>query len=168
LENIRDFGHGTGGTVGQPIARHFRSVAKRVECGIVDCWCGRKVEHDDGNLGAPHHWQHGGRERICRDIEEDEIDVGAAQFPACCVGALGAIDEPQIDDFRARPFELLRDATDIPFKPFLKSGKLGPVSVQSNSEKPDANEGDIHLAKISDRQAFRNVANDLSHTENDT
>ena len=147
LEDVGDLGHRAGGAVRQPLARHPRAVAQAVERGVVDRRLGGEVEDDHRHLRALHHRQHGGRQRVGSDVEEQQVDLAAAALAARLAGAVGVVDQAEVDDLDARPGELRRDAGHVALEALLQAGELRPVGVQSDPEQSEAQRRRIHTGR---------------------
>ena len=70
---------------------------------------GREIQNDDRDLGPPDHREHGRRESVGCDVEKDEINVGAPELVTRGEGLLRRVNQSQIHDLGAGPFELLGD-----------------------------------------------------------
>jgi hypothetical protein len=141
FENIRDLRNRTGGTMGEPVAGHLCPVAEAVEAGVVDRWRRCEVEDDYGHLRALDHGQHGRRQRIRRDVEENHIDVGAAKLAARGKRTVGIVDEAKVHDLDSLTGEFRRNAAEIALETLLEAGELGPVRVEADTEKANAKRG---------------------------
>ena len=137
VEDVCDFRHRTRLTIGQPLSGHFRTVAQAVKPVVVNGCRGRKVQNDDRHLGSPDHREHGRRESVRCDVQKDEVNVSAPEFVTRGQSLLRCVDQSQIHDLGAGPFELPGNLLSIPFQAMFKAGKLRPVSVQADSKEPD-------------------------------
>ena len=139
VENIGDFRNRTGGTVGEPLARHLGAVAKGVEGGVIDGRAGLEIEDDHRHFGAADDGEHGAGEGVGGDVEEEEVYILFTKRVAGVEGFFRRVDEPEFVDGDAAgdAGDFFRDPRDVAFEPFFESGELRPVSVQSNSEKAE-------------------------------
>ena len=71
-------------------------------------------------------------------MEENQIHILAAEAVARFERFRGRVDQPEIDDLHAGPLEHFCDPGEVAFKPSLEFLELGPVSVQADAEKSDA------------------------------
>ncbi len=74
-------------------------------------------------------------------MEENEIDILAAEGMTGFEGLGHGIDEPEIDDFHPVAGEFGMDGGEVTFEPFLESGELWPVGVQADAKESDAGGG---------------------------
>ncbi len=107
-EDVGDLRHRAGLAVGQPLAGHAGAVAEGVEPRVVDGGARREVEDDDRHPGPAHHGEHGGRERVGGDVEEDEVHVLLAEAVPGHRCLLRRVDEAQVHDLDTGPLQLVR------------------------------------------------------------
>ena len=71
-------------------------------------------------------------------MEENKIHFLAAEPVTGLERLRGRVDQAQIDDLDIGPGEHFRDPGEVAIKAFLEPFKLGPVGVQADAEKSDA------------------------------
>ena len=146
LEGVRDLGNRAGGAPGEPVASHFRAIAKVVECLVVDGLAGLEVHDHDRNLGALSHRKHGGGKRVSGDIEENDVHLRAPEETPGLGGALRRIHQTRVADFDSGASEFVRDLGDISLEAFLEALELRPVGLEADAKKSDAKgAGGIHI-----------------------
>ena len=85
----------------------------------------------------------------------------AAGFVADGVGALGGVDEAEVDDLAAGAGEALCDAGYVTFEAVFEAGELAPVGFQSDAEQSYAQTSIFcHFG------SFRAVGSDVIRREN--
>ena len=102
IEDAGDLGHGTGGTVGQPLAGHLGPVAHAIELRVVDRRTGLKIEDDHRHSGPAHYRQHRRRQGVGRDMQEDQVNVRLAKGVAGLERPLRGVDQAKVDDHDVR------------------------------------------------------------------
>src|ERR1035437_2812363 len=122
----------------KPVASHRRAVAHRVEFCVINRGCRREVQDDDGNFRTLHDGQHGRRQRVSRDVQENNVHVRLAEFVAGLQSLFWIVNETKIHDLDAGTFEFFLDSADVAFETRLESLELRPVSVEADAEKSDA------------------------------
>ncbi len=136
-EDVGNFRDRTGGTKGQPLARHAGAVGHFVEGRVINRRFRREIENDQRHLGPPYHRQYGGGEGVSRNVEENQIDVGPAKRVSCRHRRFRRIDQAQVNDLKAGPGQFLLHLGEVSAQALFQSRKLRPVGVESYSEKPD-------------------------------
>ena len=137
-ENVGDFRHGTRGAKGEPVAGHRGAVAHFIEFFVINRGGGREVQNDDGNFGALHDRQNGGRKRVSRDVQKNHVHIRRTKFVSGFKRFFGIVNQAEVDDFDAGAFEFFLDGSHITFEPRLEAFELRPVSIEADAEKPDA------------------------------
>src|SRR5437879_6465300 len=109
LEHIGDFRQGTSRTVGQPLARHLGAIAQTVEPSVINGGRRREVENDHWHFCPACHREYGGRKGISRDVQQNQIDIGAAKSMPCGERLVRSIDQPRFTT--STPGRAIRCAT---------------------------------------------------------
>lgn len=157
LEDVGELGHGAGGAVGEPISRHAGAIGESVEGSVVECGCGLEIKDQHGDFGAADDGQYCRRERVGGDVEDEQVDV----FAACGVtdfdGALGGVDETEVDDSVGGGCEAIGHGLDVGLETGFETGELGPVGGEADSEETDAEVRDGAHAKTPALLEWRGV-----------
>ena len=135
LEDVGDLRHRAGAAMRQPFAGHRRAIAHAVERGVVDGARRLQVEDDDRNPGAPDHREDRRRQRIGRDVKEDQIDVFLSKAVPCLEGFGRAVDQTEIHHLDAGPGEPLGHPLHVALQSLLQPGKLRPVRIEPDAEQ---------------------------------
>ena len=101
VEDVGDLRHGAGGAIRQPLARHLRPVAESVERLVVDRRRRLQIENDHRHFRAPHDRQHGRRQGVRRDVQEDEVDVRPAEVVPRDERLFRRVDQAEVHDLDA-------------------------------------------------------------------
>ena len=80
----------------EPLAGHGGAIAHPVKALRSQSRPPAPVEDDDRHFGALHHRQHGGGKRIRRDVQENQIHVGAAELVAGLQRLFGLSIRPRL------------------------------------------------------------------------
>lgn len=121
--------------MGEPFAGHPPPVAHRVEPVVVDSRLGLQIQHDDRNAQPLYDGQHGRRKRIRRYVEEDQFRIALAQQFRRRLGFGRLVDHPGIDNLGSRFGEPAGYLAAVTLQTRQQTLELGPISVQSYSEK---------------------------------
>ena len=119
----------------KPHARHRAPVAKRVERVVVETRDGLDVQDDDEGA-LRYRGEDGRRERVCRDEEEYDVDVGIGESPGSRTRLVRRIDETCVDDLGLCG-ETPGDFGMVAEKPVAQPFELRPVGVEPYAEKTD-------------------------------
>jgi len=138
VEDVGNLRHRAGRAMGEPFAGHLRAVAELVEPRVINRRLGREVEDDDRHLRAPHNRQHGGRQRVGGDVQENQVHIRLPELVPRRERLLWRVHEAEVDDLDARQRQFLRDAREVAFEPLLQARELRPVGVQADAEESDA------------------------------
>ena len=135
VEHAGHLGHRAGLAVGEPLAGHPSPVAHRVEPVVVDSRLGLQIQHDDRNAQPLYDGQYGRRKRIRRYVEEDQFRTVLAQQLRRRLGFGRLVDHPGVDNLGSRFGEPIGYPAAVPLQTSQQALELGPISVQSYSEK---------------------------------
>ena len=115
----------------------LRAVAQLVERLVVDGRGGLQVQNDHRHLGAADDRQHGRRQGVGRDVQEDQIDVGLAEVVAGTQRLFGRVDQAEVDDLDARAASFSSVCCKIAFSRSFEPVELRPVGVEPDAEQAD-------------------------------
>ena len=90
-----------------------RAVPERLN-RVVNGRYGRQVEYDHRHLGAAHDRQHGRRQGVRGDVQEDQVHIGPPEAMPGLDGLGGCVDQAEVDDLDAGRLQLARRAADSP------------------------------------------------------
>ena len=121
--------------MGEPLAGHPSPVAHRVEPVVVDSRLGLQIQHDDRNAQPLYDGQYGRRKRIRRYVEEDQFRIVLAQQLRRRLGFGRLVDHPGVDNLGSRFGEPIGYPAAVTLQTRQQTLELGPISVQSYSEK---------------------------------
>ena len=140
-EYVGDFGYGAGLAPCQPFSGHLSAIRHSIEGGVVDGGAGGEIEDDHGDFRAAHDGQNGGRQSVRRDVQKEQIHIGASKGVAGGRSLLRAIDHAQIDDLDAGAAEALRDLRGIIVELLPEAFELTPIGFQADGEESYAQFG---------------------------
>src|SRR6202012_2933177 len=87
------------------------------------------------NLRATNKGEHGRRERIGCNIEDEKVNILAANLVARIEPTLRRIDQAEVHNLTARSTKLLFDHSNGSFQPFFETRKLFPVCGKPDSKQ---------------------------------
>ena len=160
LKDAGDLRGAAGLAVLQPSPGHHAAVAEQVERGVIQLRHRLEAEHDHRHAHPLHHGQDRGRKGVSGDVEEDQPDVLTPKEVRGLDRFRRAINQPCIDHGHAHVAQACRDRGLVTAQPVSQPLELGPVGLQSDTEKPDARRrsrvhGTIPCTRRSLRQGTR-------------
>ena len=140
-ENVGDFRNGACLAPCQPLAGHPAAILHGVEGGVIDGLSRGEIQDDDGHFGPAHHGEHGGRQGVSGDVQEEQVDVGPAEGVAGLQGFFRGIDHAEVDDLDVRAPQAGGDALDVFIQAAQEPFELRPIGIEADGEQADAQRG---------------------------
>ncbi len=136
-EHAGDLRKAAGLAVFQPETGHRAPVPQPVEGLVVELRHRLEVQNHDRCLHPLHHGEHGRRQRIGGDEEEQDVHLFRPERGCGIHCAPGVVDKPGVHHPRAQCLEPVADGGLVPREFVAQTGELVPVGVESDTEQSD-------------------------------